>query len=300
MPDTTTLTAKELFDPEFLESLRRLHVLARRVSRGGRNAEQRSKDLGSGIEFRDFRPYAPGDDFRAIDWTVYRRLGKVFLKLYEELEDLPVYLLVDRSRSLFEEDPPRIRAGLRTALALTSISLSQHDSVGLFPFADNLEVLLRPSSGKGRLWRFAESLASLRPGDTTDFETSIRTFSSMNLREGLVVVVSDFFDPAGAEAVVKALKGLRHRVLLVRLWRKTDAAPDPGGDFQLVDCESGHTEDVSATAPVVDAYRRSYARFEEQLTNFARKKPAGMLMLDTDEDVVSQLATLFETGSYVT
>lgn len=300
MPDTTTLTAKELFNPEFLESLRRLHILAGRVARGGRHADQRSKDLGSGIEFRDFRPYTPGDDFRAIDWTVYRRLGKVFLKLYEELEDLPVYLLVDRSRSLFEEHPPRIRAGLRTALALTSISLSQHDSVGLFPFADDVEVALRPRSGKGRLWRFAESLASLRPGPTTDFNTSIRTFSSMGLREGLAVVVSDFFDPGGAEAVVKALKGLRHRVLLVRLWRKTDAKPDPGGDFQLVDCESGHTEDVSATDAVADAYRRSYARFEKELTTFARKKPAGMLLLDTDEDVVSQLATLFETGSYVT
>lgn len=299
MPDTTTLTAKELFDPEFLESLRRLHILARRVAHGGRHAEQRSKDLGTGIEFRDFRPYTPGDDFRAIDWTVFRRLGKVFLRLYEELEDLPVYLLVDRSRSLFEEEPPRIRGGLRAALALTSISLSQHDSVGLFPFADDLEVSLRPRAGKGRLWRFAEALAGLQPGAATDFTRSMRTFGSMGLREGLVVIVSDFFDPAGAEAVVRSLKSLRHRILLVRLWRKSDVAPNPDGDFQLVDCESGHTEDVSATSAVLDAYRRSYARFEEELTTFARKRPAGMLMLDTDEEVVPQLATLFETGSYL-
>lgn len=298
MPDTTTLTQKDLFDPEFLESLRRLHVLARRVARGGRPAEQRSRDMGAGIEFRDFRPYSPGDDFKAIDWTVYRRLGKVFLRLYEELEDLPVYLMVDRSRSMFEEQTPRIRAGLRCALALASISLSQHDSVGLFPFADDVEVALRPRSGKARLNRFADTMANLEPADSTDFGRSLRTFASMGLREGLLVVISDFFDPNGIEEVVKALKVQRHKLLLVRLWRQQDVAPDPGGDFQLVDCETGHTEDVSATAAVLDAYRKSYLRFEEGLTSFARSRPAGLLMVDTDKEVVPQLATLFETGSY--
>ena len=277
MAGSTTVTAKELFDPEFLASLSRLHILARRVARGGRHAEQRSSDLGAGIEFKDFRPYSPGDDFRSIDWTVYRRLGKVFLRLYEELEDLPVYLLVDRSRSLFEEDPPRIRAGLRAALALASISLSQHDSVGLFPFSDDVEVALRPTSGKGKLWRFAEALAALEPGPATDFATAIQNFSAMRLREGLVVIVSDFFDPEGAPAVVKALKALRHRVLLVRLWRKSDAAPEPGGDFQMVDCETGQTEDVSATGPVLDAYKKAYERFEDELTAFARSKPKVMV-----------------------
>jgi len=297
MPDTTTLTQKQLFDPEFLESLRRLHLIARRVAAGGRPAEQRSRDLGSGIEFRDFRPYSPGDDFRAIDWTVYQRLGKVFLRLYEELEDLPVYLMVDRSRSLFEEETPRIRAGLRCALALASISLSQHDSVGLFPFANDVELALRPRSGKARLNRFAEQLAGLKPEDGTDFHKSLRSFAAMGMRPGLLVVISDFFDPGGIEAVVKALKVQRHKLLLVRLWRRQDAAPDPGGDFQLVDCETGHTEDVSATTAVLDAYKRAYLRFEEGLTSFARSRPAGLLMLDADKEVVPQLATLFETGS---
>ena len=128
----------ELFDPDFLESVQRLRIVARRVPRGGRHAEQRSRDLGHGIEFRDFRAYTPGDDLRAVDWNVYGRLRKVFLRLYEELEDLPVYLLVDVSASMFHETPPRARAGLRTALALAAITLGQHDSVGVFPFSDDL------------------------------------------------------------------------------------------------------------------------------------------------------------------
>ena len=112
-----SLSPSEIFDPAFLESLKALRFVARRVAAGGRFAEQRSKDLGSGIEFRDYRPYTAGDDFRSIDWNIYRRLGRVFLRLFEELEDLPLYLLPDVSDSMWLEEPPRARAGLRAAYA---------------------------------------------------------------------------------------------------------------------------------------------------------------------------------------
>ena len=139
---------------------------------------------------------------------------------------------------MFLEDPPRVHAGLRTALALTSIALGQHDSVGLFPFSDDLRVALRPRSGKARLMRFAEVMASLEPGGVTDLRRVVQTFSAYGLREGLAVVISDFFDPGGIEAVLDALKRLRHRVLLVQLVRATDEDPGVRGDLQLLDCET--------------------------------------------------------------
>jgi len=292
------IPAKELFDPEFLASVTRLHILARRVARGGRHAEQRSKDMGSGIEFRDFRPYSPGDDFRAIDWNIYRRLGRVFLRLFEELEDLPVYLLPDVSRSMFAEDPPRALAGLRCSLALASIALHQHDSVGLFPFSDTMEISLRPMAGRGRLMRFAESMAALEPGGSTDLAASLGRFTALGLREGLAVIVSDFFDPQGIDAILPALKNLRHRILLVQLVRKDDAEPDIDGDLELYDCETEHAEDVSITAPVIAQYKKAYQRFQSGLTDFARRRNVGLLQLDAEEEVVPQLAALFETGGY--
>lgn len=296
---TRTLTAKELFDPEFLESLQRLHILARRVARSGRPADQRSRDMGSGIEFRDFRPYTAGDDFRAIDWTIYRRLGRVFLRLFEELEDLPVYLVTDVSESMYTEDRPRAWAGLRAAMALAAISLGQHDSVGLFTFADDLETVLRPQSGRGRLMRFAHALADATPRGATSFETAFQRLSSLNLRSGLVVVISDFFDAAGLDAVIAALKRVRHRLLLVQLFRTEDRRPDVSGDFEMLDCETGDSEDVSATPTVLELYKKAYDRFQSGLVQFARQRDLGLLQLDADREVVPQLATLFETGSYV-
>jgi uncharacterized protein (DUF58 family) len=290
--------ASEIFDPEFLESLKALRFVARRVAAGGRFAEQRSKDLGSGLEFRDYRPYAPGDDFRSIDWNIYRRLGRIFLRLFEELEDLPLYLLPDISDSCFLEEPPRARAGLRSALALAAISLNQHDRVGIFPFAGDLHVEVRPRAGKRRIFEFADHLARLEPSGPTDFEQSMRRFSSLRLRRGLVVVISDFFDPGGVQAVTDALATLRHDLLLVQLARRSDSEPDVSGDVRLLDCETGEGRDVSITPAVLSAYRDAYVQFEQGLTSFAQGRPAGLVRLDVERPVVPQLAHLFEAGHY--
>ena len=295
----TTLTSKELFDPDFLTAVSRLKILARRVARGGVHAEQRSRHLGAGMEFRDYRGYAPGDDLRAIDWNIYRRLGRLFLRLFEEFEDLPIYIAPDVSTSMFQTERPRAHAALRTAFALSAIALSHRDSVGLYPFSDKLEIAMPPRSGMARLTRLAHVLAQQTPGGATDFRASLGRLARMNLRPGLLAVVSDFFDPNGIDAVVEALKAQRHRLLLVQLFRPTDADPDLAGDLLLRDCESGLEHDVSVTPEVRAAYRRIYAAFEQDLTKFAASRQAGLLRIDVDQPVVPQLSELFATGTYV-
>ncbi|MCB9831819.1 MAG: DUF58 domain-containing protein [Planctomycetes bacterium] len=292
------LTVQELLDPAFLDEVSRLQLFARRVARGGRPAEQRSRHLGAGMEFRDFRAYTPGDDFRAIDWNIYRRLGRVVLRLFEELEDLPVYLAVDLSRSMFQGEAPRGHAALKAAFAIAAIALQQHDRVGVFPFAEDLELGLRPTSGRGRQFRIAEVLAAAEPRGRTDLRQAMRRFTSFGLRQGLLVIISDFFDPAGIEAVAEALRGLRHRLLLVQLFRKADLAPSLSGDLRVTDCETGEAYDISATREVVAAYRQAYERFQDGLLRAAQAKQAGFLRLDVDENLVEQLAAVLAEGDF--
>jgi len=248
----------------------------------------------------DYRPYVAGDDLRAIDWNVYRRMGKVFVRLFEELEDLPVYLLPDVSGSLWLEDPPRVRAGLQSCLALAAVALGQHDTVGVYPFSDDLTVLSRPKAGKAQIFRLAHQLASIPPGGKTDLRKSIQRFASMGMREGLAVIVSDFFDPGGIDAIRESLRGLRHRVLLVQLMRGVDREPATAmdGDLRLTDCETGSVENVSLTPAVLARYQASYDRFAEGLSQLASQRGAGLLALDADREVVPQIANLFEQGRY--
>lgn len=292
---------EELFDTAFLEAAQRLRLVARRVAPGGRFADQKSKTRGSGLEFQDYRPYAHGDDMRAIDWTVYQRLGRVFLRLFEEHEDLPLYLLPDVSKSAWLESPPRARAGLRACLSLAAISLGQHDTVGVFPFSDDLTVLQRPTSGKGRLMELASRMATLieSPGGETDLAASLKRFRALGLREGLVVIASDFFDPKGLEGIADALRGMKHKLLFVQLVRTVDRDPAAAvglGDVRFVDCESGDAHDVSLTPDVIARYQASYDAFSTGLAAIARARGAGMLALDSDQDVVPQIASLFENG----
>jgi len=286
-----------LLDADFLDSLARLRIVARRVPRGGRFADQTSSAMGSGLEFKDYRPYSPGDDLRAIDWNIYRRMGRVFVRLFEELEDLPVYLVPDVSASSFTGDSPRGRAGMRAALALGAVALGQHDSVGVFPFASDVRVALPPASGKSRVWTLANAMARIEVGGATDIEASLTKFGAMNLRRGLAVIVSDFFDPRGIEALRAGLKRVRHQVLFVQTTLPTDSQPDLEGDLRLVDCESGEAHDVSVTGEVLRRYREAYAHFEGELMETARKRGAGLVRLDASAPVVPQLAHLFESGA---
>lgn len=287
----------ELFDTEFMEAAQRLRLVARRVDPRGRFAEQRSKSKGSGLEFQDYRPYTHGDDMRAIDWTIYRRLGRVFVRLFEEHEDLPLYLLPDVSRSLWIESPPRVIAGLQASLALAAVSLGAHDSVGVFPFSDDLSVLQRPTSGKGRLQSLAARMQGLQPGGTTDLRTSLKRLGGLRLRQGLVVIVSDFFDEGGVEAIVDAVRGVRHKLLFVQLVRSSDRDPKAlVGDLRLVDCETSDAQDVSISPAVMQRYQAAYDRFSEGLAALARSRQAGLLALDVESPVVPQIASLFENG----
>lgn len=291
----------ELFDPDFLASLSHLSLAVQRVSAGGRFGERLSRDLGAGIEFRDFRPYSPGDDPRAIDWNIYRRLGRVFLRLYEEQEDLPLYLMPDVSTSMFHEPVPRALAALRCTLALATISLGHHDSTALLPFAEQMEVRVKSMSGQASTMAFAEHLATLSPPGTgrTNLAAAIQRVASMNLRRGLLVIVSDFFDPGGLDAVRDALRAIRHRVLFVQLVRRTDAEPDLDGDLRLRDCETGDIAEVTVTPRLLERYREAYGAFNRTLAELAKYYRGGLLRLDVEADLVAQLNTFFASGTLV-
>lgn len=131
----------------------------------------------------------------------------------------------------------------------------------------------------------------------TDLARALTTFDGLRLREGLVCVLSDFFDPAGIDAVIESLRRVRHRLLLVQITRASDRDPTLRGDLRLVDCETGVDADVSVTPEVLARYRAAYDRFETRLVEFARERGCGLVRVDADRDVVSQLATLFESGA---
>lgn len=288
------------FDGEFLAALEPFTLRIAQAQRGGRLAEQRSTARGQGVDFADFKPYVEGDDLRSVDWNIYRRLGKAFVRVFEERQDLPVHLLVDLSHSMFVETPPRIDAGLRTALAIASIALNQQDSVNLLSFADGLGDPVRAISGRAGLGRVLETLAGYRAQGGTGLTQALAQFSAMKLRRGLAVVISDFFDPAGAPALAEALARVPHALLLVQLVRDYDADPrlhpELQGEVQIADGESATLTPLTLNPDVLERYTAVQEDFQRRLAAAAVAARGGLVLIDAAQPVLPQLAALFSEG----
>ena len=153
-----------LLDPEFLHKLEQLELVSRKIFVGRMKGERKSKRRGSSVEFAEHRNYTVGDDLRHIDWNVYGRLDKLFLKLFLEEEDLHVYTLLDTSLSMDFGTPTKLRYGKQVAAALAFIGLVNHDRVLLDTFSTRLDQGLHGIRGRSQMWRvvqYLEQLASL-------------------------------------------------------------------------------------------------------------------------------------------
>jgi uncharacterized protein (DUF58 family) len=290
----------DLFNDAFIHAISLLRIRSRRVPPGGRHGEHRSLVAGSGMEFRDFRSYVPGDDIRRVDWNLYRRSGRLFLRLFEELMDLPVYVLLDTSDSMFFEEPPRADAARQMAAVMAGVSLNQLDRTGIYPFGRDLSAPFPVTSDKAAFQRLLRYLEALGPAGETDLGRAMQRFAASPLRSGLVVLISDFFDPRGVDHVIESLCALRHRLLLVQVARASDASPGVEGEVRLVDCESGGSLELTVDPGALLRYQEAYRSFQEALLRFAARRRAFHVRLDADRPVIEQLHGLFRNGVFET
>ena len=203
------------FEDDFLKKLEYLHVISKKAFAGQNRADRLARKRGRGLEFADHRQYAPGDDFRHIDWKAYQRLNRLLLRLFDEEQDLPIYLFIDASRSMAEA--AKFDQARRIAAALCYIGLAHLDRVTILTFGGMLGGETQPGRGKGRIFRVFDQLERLETSGTTDLRETFKQFASRSRQQGLAVVISDFLDPQGfgMEAVVD--ENLPHEKLSLRL-----------------------------------------------------------------------------------
>src|SRR5436305_14069300 len=189
MPETAS---PALLDPEFLHKLEQLELVSKRIFVGRMKGERKSKRRGSSVEFADHRNYAVGDDLRHIDWNVYGRLDKLFLKLFLEEEDLHFYTLLDTNLSMDFGTPTKLHYGKQVAAALAFIGLVNHDRVILDTFASKLDQGIPSVRGRSQMWRVIQYLEHLASSGESDLKSAAREFAIRHAGQGVVVVISVF------------------------------------------------------------------------------------------------------------
>jgi uncharacterized protein (DUF58 family) len=273
MPAAPLPTTDELrFDDAFLRKLERLAVVAKRVAARHGRGERRTRHVGSGIEFADHRDYVPGDDLRHLDWNLYGRLERPLVRLFDEDEDLPVYLMVDTSASMGLGQPPKLALGRAVAAALAYVALTNLDRVAVYAASDALEGGLGLVRGKAQIHPMLELLSGLQPAGRTNLGAAVSGLVQRHRRRGLVVVISDFYDPVGFEQGLDRLRYGRFEPVIVQITSPDEAAPPLRGEITLVDVETDEERPVTITPSVAAGYRQRYEARLRGLSRFCRER----------------------------
>ncbi len=280
MPDTQT---QPLLDPEFLTRLEQLELVSRKIFLGRMKGERRSKRKGQSVEFADYRNYVVGDDLRFLDWNLFARLDKLFLRLFMEEEDLHFYVLLDNSLSMDFGSPSKLHYAKQVAAALGFIGLVNMDRVVIEAFNDRLTQSMPAVRGRRSLWRMMDFIQQIEPAGPSDLRRALRTFSLKCSGKGIVVLLSDLMDKGGYEDALRYLVTRQLDIYVIQILSQEEIEPEIVGDLQLVDIEDEDVAEITVSAPLLKRYKQNLAAFRAGLHEFCSRR--GIAYLFTSNQV---------------
>jgi uncharacterized protein (DUF58 family) len=294
MAETDKTTAHDLLLPEPIRRrLDGLLLMAKQIRSGSMKGERRSVKRGTSIEFADYRNYVPGDDLRKLDWNVYARLEKPYIKLLEDEEDLAVHILLDTSASMNWPNASEAEAGgnpehnklrfaQRICAALAYISLTTGDRLMLNAMSDSGTNFFGPVRGKAQtvpMLRFAQRIAAQ---GMTDLNHTLRQYAIREKRPGLVFIVSDMFSPSGYSEGLNTLLGKGHEVCIIHLLSPDEIAPPVAGDLRLLDIETGAAQEITVDATMRSIYQQRLTSWLDAMRDDCARKGVHYIMVSTD------------------
>jgi len=288
-----------LLTPQLLRRLEQFQLLAARRAKSSARGERQSKARGQSVEFADYRNYAAGDDFRYLDWNLYGRLDKLFLKLYEEERELPVRIFLDASESMTFGTPPKFDFARQVAAAIGYVALCGFDRVSVCAFPDldaatpgveaagwSAELAarggLRAVRGRKSAMEFLKNISTVTAHGPANLNEALRRGAIAARQAGLAVVLSDFLDPAGYEAGLNALIGRGFQVNAIQILAPEEFAPPAYGDLRLVDSETGAMQEVTFGKFRLKAYQQTVRNFCQRLREYCQGRGINFFSVISD------------------
>jgi uncharacterized protein (DUF58 family) len=279
MPAATE--TKQLLDPGFMARLDQLDVLSRKILTGKLKGERRSKRRGQSVEFADYRNYVVGDDLRFIDWNIYGRLDRLFLKLFLEEEDLALHILIDTSKSVDYGTPHKGFYMKQVAAALGYIGLVNYNRVTISAIADGVPATTGGLRGRSRVAQMLEFVRKLEFDGPGNLAEACRRFALANRSKGICVILSDFFDKNGFENGLRYVAGGKYDLFAIQVLAPQEIDPDLQGDLKLVDVEDADMAEVSITQPLIKKYKSNLNAYCLSLKEFITRRGGTYLFTST-------------------
>ncbi|MCO6436474.1 MAG: DUF58 domain-containing protein [Phycisphaerae bacterium] len=285
----------ELLSPEFLTRLDQLALVSRKILAGKMRGERLTKRRGQSVEFADHRNYVVGDDLRFLDWNIYARLERLFIKLFLEEEDLHVSILFDMSRSMDWGDPHKGLYARRVAAAVAYIGLVNFDRVSLYGYSEGLMYELGGIRGRRMIAKVADFLQRVEYEGSSQLAAAGRQFAIRNPRPGIVLLVSDFFEKGGYEEGLRFLLARKYDIYALQVLSPEEVDPPLVGDLKLTDVEDGDEAEVTVTRALLNRYKRNLEAYCGELREYCAARGITYMFSETkvpfDQVVLSYFRT---------
>jgi uncharacterized protein (DUF58 family) len=249
------------------------------------------KQRGGRIEFAGHREYSPGDETRYLDWNAFARLERLYVKEFSREETLPLYLLLDISKSM---SGGKFDYARQMAAALGFVGLVASQSVRVFAFNSNDFIASKPWRSDKQLFEMLGFLRVLKASGQTGLAPALARFDKTATRRGFLVVLSDLFDsaPEDSRKILQRLSRKGFIINIMHLSAGADEMPGDSGLFRLRDSESAEEQTVYLDNKTLEAYRHTFLAFSEDWNNFCLKHEMTYFYLDTIvpiEDVIFRM-----------
>lgn len=271
-------------EPELMRMLEKLSIATKKLFPGAMKGKRRSVKRGSSVEFADYRDYQLGDDFRFIDWNIYARLDKLFLKTFVEEENIYIHILLDVSSSMNFGNPSKLEYAKKIAIALGYIGLVDLDMVISATFSETIDVL-RPLRGKEQIFKIIDflnnfSMSSIKKRSLID--ECLKKYAIKTPFRGVAVVISDFLVNQNIyENGLKSLLGKGFDVKAIQVLGDDEINPNLTGELKLQDAETDETKEVTITDRLLERYNKRLNAFCENLKSFCTRNNITCIRVNT-------------------
>jgi len=273
-----------LLDSDLMLRLDALRLSAKNRVRGTMQGKRRSRQLGSSQEFADYRQYTPGDDTRQLDWNVFGRTGKPFIRQFMDEQELQVNLYVDASKSMDFGDGPanKFLYARKLAACIGYIALAGYDRVSVRLFSDRIDRQLPMLRGKGMFHRLVQFLEQAAVESSGDLAAAVMQPAQLPRQPGVTLIFSDFLYESGVEESLSYLLAARQEVVVVQLLSPKEMHPDMVGDLRLIDSETFSGKEVAVTGRVIKAYQEAVRQYTRGLQRFCHERNMTYVLTITD------------------
>ena len=287
--------ASKYLNDAFFSRLETLSLNLRKDLRGYFGGKHLVKTYGQTVEFSDFREYQLGDDIRRIDWNLFSRFEKYFLKLFTDERQMQVQVLLDMSSSMGKDNPAKGQYALAVAAALGFLAVQSMDKLSFnFMRGETADNPFGTIIGKNAFFRAISQMDDLQFDGEVDIEKCVLSSRETGQSNGLTIIISDFLTDSDWQKAVDYLVYKNRQALLIQVLTPDEIAPAFEGRVHLIDCETSDILDprnlkVKVTRSLLDNYERALADFKQSISTYCTKRGAAFISVRTDRPIEDML-----------